>query len=69
MSRPLPKDPTPHPLDPATAEVLTLAQAKERSRKLRIAQAIRQGTYKPDLHALASSLLQGGLIQGMMEED
>ena len=44
-------------------------QARERSRKLQIARSIRQGTYKPDLDALASTLLKKGLTQDLTTGD
>lgn len=44
------------------AEVITFAQARERSRKIRLAKQIREGSYKPDLNALAGALMRGANI-------
>jgi len=39
------------------AEVIPFDEVRERSRKIRLRRAIQEGTYKPDLFALAESML------------
>ena len=54
----------------AGAQVIPLAPRLSRSRrKERIAQAIAQGTYTPDLDGLASKLLGGALFEGQSPQD
>jgi len=45
------------------AEVITFTQARERSRKIRLARQIREGSYKPDINALAGALMRGANLQ------
>ena len=40
-----------------TAQVMTMAEARERSRRIKLARSLREGSYQPDLDSLATMLL------------